>query len=238
MLANSLPEVQAGRLDPTIHLGATARLELLAFIAKELPKWRDHPARPSKRGETSLTEHLCDHLNSATCYSEAWSHVQFRTETGDESQTGRKIDLSVKPRGVTILIEGRRHSQFDALLPIECKRLPTPSGTDRDEREYVITEPGTTGGIQRFKFGHHGAAHRLAAVIAYVEEQSFSHWLARINGWITDLSTKTNSAWNSSDSLREMEEDSNAGLCMLSSSHKRRGGLSDCELRHLWIRMN
>ena len=50
--------------------------------------------------------------------------------------------------GVAICVEGRRHTDFDSLMPIECKRLPTPKGDDRDEREYVFSEHTSTGGIQ------------------------------------------------------------------------------------------
>jgi len=39
--------------------------------------------------------------------------------------------------GAAVWIEGRCHIDFDPLLPIECKRLPTPRGKDSDEREYV-----------------------------------------------------------------------------------------------------
>ena len=182
MLAESFHSVRSGRLDREIHLPSTAKYELVAFISEQLPQWRDHPDRPQKQGETDLTGHLCEHLNSAVYDSETWSHVQFRTETGDETHAGRKIDLTVKPRAASLIIEGRRHSQFDALFPIECKRLPTPKSNNRDEREYVITEPGSTGGIQRFKFGHHGAAHDFVAMIAFVQERTFQHWLNKING--------------------------------------------------------
>lgn len=238
MLANSPNEVQSGHLDRDIHLPSTAKLELLDFIARELPNWRDHPDRPAKSAETALTEHLCDHLNSATNRSSEWSHVQFRTETGDETHGGRKIDLSVKPRGAAIVIEGRRHSQFDALFPIECKRLPTPQEKDRDEREYVVTEPGTTGGIQRFKFGYHGAAHKVAAMIAYVQDQNFAHWLCQVNDWIHALAADSNSEWGDSDALKLLNDNSGAGLCTLNSHHQRAAGLGECELRHLWIQMN
>lgn len=238
MLANSSNDVQSGRLDQDIHLPATAKLELVDFIAQELPRWRDHPDRPDKENETALTEHLCSCLNSATYYSTIWSHIQFQTETGDETHGGRKIDLTVKPRAAVLIIENRRHTQFNALFPIECKRLPTPKEKNRDEREYVITEPGTTGGIQRFKFGHHGSTHKFGAMIGYVQEQTSSHWLGRVNGWIRDLSQKSNSAWNDSDTLQSLNDDSVAGLCTFDSRHSRPGGLADCELRHLWIRMN
>ena len=238
MLANSFNDVQSGSLDRDIHLPSTAKLELVDFIAQELPRWRDHPDRPANRAETRLTEYLCDHLNSATYHSTDWSHVQFRTETADETRAGREIDLTVKPRGATLVIEGRRHSQFDALFPIECKRLPTPSEKDRDKREYVITEHGTTGGIQRFKFGYHGAAHKFAAMIAYVQEQTFAHWLGQVNAWIRDLAADSNTAWSDSDALQPLSDDSVVGLCALKSQHRRAGGLGECELRHLWIKMN
>ena len=238
MIANSTNNVQAGSLDREIHLPSTTKLELVDFIALELPRWRDHPDRPQAQAETTLTEHLCDHLNSATYESDIWSHVQFRTETGDETKGGRKIDLTVKPRAAAIFIENRRHSQFDALFPIECKRLPTPKEKDRDEREYVITKQGTTGGIQRFKFGHHGASHKFAAMIGYVQDQTSAHWLGEVSGWIRDLAAEPNSAWSDSDALEQLSDDAIHGVCTLKSRHDRSGELGECELRHLWIKMN
>lgn len=238
MLTDIFNIVQSGRLDPDIHLPFTAKLELVGFIAEELPVWRDHPDRPTAQAETTLTEYLCDHLNKAAYYSTAWSHVQFRTETSDETHVGRKIDLTVKPRSAVLMIEGRRYSHFDALFPIECKRLPTPTGKSRDEREYVTTEYGTTGGIQRFKFGLHGAAHAFAAMIAYVQERSFSHWFCQVNCWIQDLGAKPNSTWSDSDILQLLTDDFVTGIRTLKSQHWREGVLDDCELRHLWIRMS
>lgn len=239
MLADSINIIpQSGRLYSDIHLPATVKLELVGFIAEELPRWRDNPDRPAASGETTLTEHLCDHLNSAVHNSSTWSHVQFRTETGDETRGGRKIDLTVKPRAASFIIEGRRHSQFEALFPIECKRLPTPKGKDRDEREYVTNEPGTTGGIQRFKFGYHGAAHTFAAMIAYVQEQSFPYWLDQVNCWIQDLAVGPSSPWSESDILQLLSDNSVTEIRTLKSVHRREGGLGECELRHLWVRIS
>jgi hypothetical protein len=237
MLAENPHQVHSGRLAKDLHKPATHNLELMAFIANGLPRWRDHPDRPDKENETGLTEYLCDYLNGVANDSTGWSHVQFRTEIGDEVQGGRKIDLAVKPRGVAIVIENRRHSQFDSLFPIECKRLPTPKGTDRDEREYVVTKNGTTGGVQRFKFGHHGSTHDFAAMIGYVQEGDSAHWLTEINGWIQNLASETNSAWSDSDLLLQVDDDSTADVCALRSCHSR-ASLPECELRHLWIKMN
>lgn len=237
MLADSSNVVlPLGRLDPEIHLPSTAKLELVSFIAEELPQWRDDPRRPPATAETTLTEYLCDYLNTAV-YDSIWSHIQFRTETHDEVSSGRKIDLTVKPRAAELIVGGTRYPQYKALFPIECKRLPTPKENDRDEREYVTTKSGTTGGMQRFKFGHHGAAHTFAAIIAYVQERSSSYWLRQVNCWIRDEAARPNSSWANSDCLKSLSNNSAKGLSTFKSEHQRENGLDRCELRHLWIRM-
>jgi hypothetical protein len=238
MLTDNSNGIQAGRLDQDIHLPATAKMEILNFIAAELPRWRDHIDRLAASAETTLTDQLCSHLNSATNYSTVWSHIQFRTETPDETCGGRKIDLAIKPCGAALITEGRRCSQFDTLFPIECKRLPTPKGTNRDEREYVTSKYSTTGGIQRFKSGHHGAAHNFAAMIAYVQDLSFSYWLMQVNSWIQLLAAEPNTQWSNTDILQELNNDIATGISTLKSEHSRKGNLGGCELRHLWIMMN
>lgn len=238
MLADSPIIAEAGKLEPEVQLPGTARYALLEFVADELPRWRDHPDRKPETSERVLTDQLCDYLNSAARTSVGWSRVQFRTEVRDEVRHERAIDLTPKPCGAVLVIEGRRHTQFDTLLPIECKRLPTPKEKDRDEREYVVTATGSTGGMQRFKFGHHGAAHRVAAMIAYVQEQTFFHWLTQVNGWIRDLSSVTNSAWSLMDALQPLKDDLAVGLCILHSHHQRGSGLEEIDLQHLWIKMN
>ncbi len=116
--------------------------------------------------------------------------------------------------------------------------MPTPKGKDRDEREYVVSATSSTGGVQRFKFGHHGAAHRDAAMIAYVQEQTFSYWLARVNGWIRDLSSETGSTWSLADALQARKDGADVGLCTLYSRHQRGSGMEEIALQHLWIKMN
>jgi len=238
MLADLPISTETGRLEPKVHLPGTARYALLDFIAKELPRWRDHPERKPESSERILTDQLCAHLNSAARISTGWSRIQFSIESPDEVKRGRSVDLVAKPCSVTLFIEGRRHTQFDPLLPIECKRLPTPREKDRDEREYVFTNRGTTGGVQRFKFGYHGAVHRLGAMIGYVQEMTFSEWLDQINGWIQDLSAQESSAWSDSDTLLLVKEDPARRVCTLRSHHQRKGDLEEVELRHLWIKMN
>jgi len=239
MLANSLDaSAHCGNLNKDVHLPATSRHELLDFIAGELPRWRDDPERPKNQSETTLTEYLCDYLTSAAHMSEGWDILQFRTEVGDEQRKGRKIDLVPKPCGTTIWIDGRRHTQYDSLLPIECKRLPTPKDKDRDEREYVFNEYASTGGIQRFKAGHHGAAHMLGAMIAYVQEETTTFWFKRVSEWIQAIIASGQSGWTAKDLLYLENDNELAGITTFRSTHTRGGGLQEIALRHLWIRMN
>ncbi len=238
MLADRPDIVRSGRLDRDIHLPSTAKLEMVGFIAEQLPLWRDHPDRPIAHAETRLTEHLCAYLNSATYGSADWSHIQFCTEPGDETRGRRTIDLAVKPRGVTIIIEHRRHNLFEMVFPIECKRLPTPRSGGRDEREYVTSDPRTAGGIQRFKLGEHGATHTFAAMIGYIQEETSTHWLNMVNRWIHELSGETDSIWSNSDALQLLTDDPISGVSTLESRHTRGDDLDECELRHLWISMN
>jgi hypothetical protein len=240
MLADSLTTTQSGEFYPDIHLPGTARHELLKFIAAELPRWRDSVVRNPETAETALTSQLSSRLNSAARISTAWSRIQFSVEERDEEEPSRNIDLVPKPCAATIIIEGRVHTEFQPLLPIECKRLPTPKERKNwDEREYVVTEPpSTTGGIQRFKFGHHGKKHKLGAMIGYIQAENPKHWQAQVNKWILELAADRNSGWTASDSLKLTSEDLANKTCVLNSHHERSGDLADIELQHFWIEMN
>lgn len=238
MLADSSgSSVQSGTLGQDVHRPKTSLYELLAFIGNELPRWRDRSERKNLTSETELTAQLCSHLNSVTRYSSGWDWLQFRTEVPDEKQPGRKIDLAPSPCGVTVWIEGRRHTDFDTLLPIECKRLPTPSGANRDEHEYVIHRRASTGGIQRFKTGHHGANHELGAIIGYMQEDTAVAWQSRMSGWIGELIDALLPGWSERDIPHLSHHAEASGMAVLHSLHTREKGLPDIELHHLWIRM-
>ncbi len=239
MLANfSVATTQSGALSSDVHLPAAFKGELLEFIANNLPRWRDDPERPKNTSETALTEHLCDYLTGSARLSPGWDILQFRTEIVDEQHKGRKIDLAPKPCGVALWIDGRRHTQYDALMPIECKRLPTPNDKDRDEREYVINRSGSTGGIQRFKAGYHGSTHTIGAIIGYVQEETPIYWHKRIAGWIDELANSAHSGWTQKDLPGIMTRDQTLRLSRFRSTHDRENGKLAIELRHLWLEMN
>lgn len=220
-----------GALGAGLHAPGTFLATLVAFIAEQLPRWRDHPDRRAVQSERELTDQLSTYLNSAARRS--LDQVQFATEVPDSSRRGRTVDMAVKPSGAPIVVTGRRYTLFDVLLPIECKRLPTPAG--RDEREYVISgEDGRSGGgIQRFKLGAHGGAHGLALMIGYIQDGQAQQWLVRVNGWLTELAVG-DGLW-AGEQLAPVVMDGD-GVSQLRSSHRRalRDG-AGIELRHLWV---
>jgi hypothetical protein len=239
MLASDPEQMNVvGSLSTDLHAPATFRHELLGFIVNELPKWRDRPDRPKESSETVLSSQLCAHLNAVARHSEGWDMLQFRSEERDEANAGRKIDIVPAPCGTTISIEGRRHTDFDAILPIECKRLPTPSGGSRDEREYVFSQYSTTGGIQRFKAGQHGALHLIAAMIGYIQRENVDYWQQEVAGWISALVSAKEPGWTTKDALVLEARESVKRSATLRSVHERANGHADIELHHLWIEMN
>ena len=184
-----------------------------------------------------MTAQLCARLNSVSRHSPGWDFLQFRREEPDDVRAGRSIDLVVAPSGALIWIAGREYCEYRALLPIECKRLPTPAGTDRDEREYVFSEFSSAGGIQRFKAGHHAAAYARAAMIGYVQDRNIPFWLAQVETWIDGLVAATVKGWSVDDKLHLATHQTLDRVASLQSRHQRAPDLEPILIDHLWIEM-
>jgi len=239
MLAHSNNSIAyAGTLAVDVQVKGTSLRALLGFIANELPHWRDRVNRPAATAEAKLTSDLAAHLNSAARFSEGWDMLQFRTEVPDEHRKERTIDLVPSPCGAIVWVNGRRYIDFDTLLPIECKRLPTPKGKYRDEREYVFSGKSTTGGIQRFKAGYHGGAHLMGAMIGYVQEEVAPIWFDRVSQWIEDLVRLGEAGWSRDDLIHPEPAIGKSDVSMYRSLHARENALPDIELLHLWVNMS
>lgn len=228
---------QTGSLDSGIHLPDEWLSSLVGFIGSVLPGWRDDPARTAQTGETGLTAQLCSRLTSASRHAPGWDFLQFRREEPDETDGRRSIDLVVAPSGSVIWIEGRQYTEYQTLLPIECKRLPTPTAADRDEREYLYSRFSTTGGVQRFKAGHHAANHVRAAMIGYVQARNIPAWAVQIDEWIDGLGGDAVEGWSIADKFVIVEHDTAARMASLRSDHARRNGLMGIRIDHIWIEM-
>lgn len=225
-----------GTLDRGLLLPNEWLTSLVAFVGDILPRWRDDPRRQKETGETRLTAQLCSHLNSA-CRHARWDFVQFKREEPDEVENARSIDLVAAPRGAVIWLAGREHSEYQTLLPIECKRLPVPSGPTRDEREYLYSRHRSTGGVQRFKAGHHGAGHSRAAMIGYVQCRDIDYWRVRLDSWIDELVSVPTPGWSGSDRIALVTYDRAARVASLQSTHGRGSELEPIAIDHLWIEM-
>ena len=133
----------------------------LEFVRKHLSEWRDDPDRPEVQSEEKLNGLLCDYLSYQVRHE--WPMVVFRHE---EPQKGRRrVDMSAKTKQ-PIIAATRDFTKYDPFLVIEGKRLPAPERGR--EREYVTGFDKTSGGLQRFKLGLHGASLEIAAMVAYV----------------------------------------------------------------------
>lgn len=230
-------QTHAGALDTGAHLPGEWFNSLVGFIGSVLPQWRDDPARPAQSGETGLTAQLCSRLTSVSRHTPGWDFLQFKREEPDETDGRRSIDLAVAPSGSVIWIEGREYTEYQTLLPIECKRLPTPSGAERDEREYLYSRFNTAGGIQRFKAGHHAASHARAAMIGYVQDRDILAWAGQLDQWIEGLESDTIDGWSVADKIALMEHDAASKIASFRSDHTRRAGLVGIRIDHLWIEM-
>lgn len=227
----------AGVLGEGVHQSREWLSSLINFIGGALPGWRDDPARELAIGENKLTAQLCARLNSLSRHSPGWDILQFRREEPDEADGRRAIDLVASPSGQLILIEGRQYNEYQVLIPIECKRLPTPSGTERDEREYLISKFSSTGGVYRFKEGHHGSEHDRAAMIGYVQANDVVHWHGQLGTWIDDLAAEPAEGWTAADKLALVEHDKTNRVGLLTSHHSRTADLDPIRIDHLWIEM-
>lgn len=234
MLANTPPLPGARSFAANVQEQHTFKRGLLDFIATQLPVWRDLSHRQDVTQEARLTDQLCSHLQSAVVGT-ALDCIQFRTEVPDETKGNRTIDLAAKPKDPELLVGGIRYTPLDTLLPVECKRLPTPK--NRDEREYVFTAPKRQGGIQRFKHGLHAAGHDFAAMIGYVQANTSAHWLEQVNGWISDLANSSGPLWSLADRLQLSTTTGSGGVTRMRSKHTRANGSTDIVLEHLWVRM-
>jgi hypothetical protein len=97
------------------------------------------------------------------------------------------------------VISAQKYSSKDPLIVIEAKRLPTPG--NKRKREYV---QGKLGAIERFKRAFHGEGLSKAAILGYIQKNTFDYWHKEVCSWINDLiknNRDTSIAWTKKDLL-------------------------------------
>jgi hypothetical protein len=193
---------------------------LFAFIDDVLFRFRPST---NETGENKITQDLEISLNNQTRTDDTFFAFQNQHEEGNVA-----TDI-----GVYI----RNNRYF--FCCIEAKRLPTPQGKDRDEREYVFVSQEKingkkkfkgNGGIQRFKESKHASRLPYSIMIGYIQDnKDVDYWLSKINRWIMDLANT--GLWRNEDCLNKY--DSNKCDRFL-SSHKRNDETT-ITLHHYWI---
>lgn len=232
---------------PCIGSPDTALMETDAFhhtivglIEQELPVWRDRPRRPPYKDEPKLNQSLCLHLESAARHG-GFDSIRFVQEA---IQAGsRRTDICIMVPG-TITVEGRDYEDFAQLLPIECKRLPTPPDKRRSDCEYVHGLAGhSNGAIERFKHGLHGPSNNRALIVAYVQENDFKHWEGVINQRLQKQADDgvDQGLWAPVEILTTVPSKTSTGCQKLESVHRRAqppAASPQVKIEHLWVRMN
>lgn len=213
---------------------------IVHLIEQELPVWRDRPLRPPFQDEPKLNQSLCLHLDGAARH-QGFDSIRFVQE-GIQAGS-RRTDIGVMVPG-TITVEGRDYEDFVQLLPIECKRLPTPRDKRRSDCEYVHGLSGhRTGAVERFKHGLHGPTNPRAMIVAYVQEEGFEHWQAIINQRLKklDVDRVDDGLWTPVEQLSSDQSRTTPICKKLRSTHRRLqppAFSGTVEIEHLWLLMN
>lgn len=207
---------------------------IVTFIRTQLPLWVADPDTPRNVAENCLNESLCGFLSIRSRNNLPLCHFMH-----EASQRGRrKVDVAAKPVQ-HILVEGHLYTKNDPVFVIEGKLLPTPG--KKREREYLTGLDGEiTGGVQRFKLGEHGGKLDEAAIVGYVQKNTFHYWYDTINSWLDELIlSDLYLEWRESEKLISISEDIHTAY--LNSEHSRDVG--NCKsnsilLHHIWVNLH
>jgi hypothetical protein len=241
MIADESPKTPTlGTPDSEVLDAGAFHEKIVTFIEQELPVWHGRPELSQVTDEPKLNQSLCLHLDKAS-RRQGFDSIRFLQEPLQTS--GRNADIGVMPLD-NIMVEGMCYHDFEQLLPIECKRLPTPPGSRRSDLEYVHGLPEhRTGGIERFKHGLHGRTNQHALMIAYVQAESFTHWLTTINARLAKLASDRadGGIWNPTEPLLNCATTDSSKVQRLKSRHRRL--TPPCpsdrvEMDHIWLQMN
>lgn len=191
----------------------------------------------SDENENAITNRLCKSLNSRkpSEYPFYFHHQNIENERENTS-----TDFAVFGTYAFAQENDFKDSDSPSLIKFEAKRLNSKLPKHR-EKEYVCGEylggkcTKNSGGIERFKNGRHGRDVKNAAIVGYIQTDSPTHWLKKVNEWITEQFTSPNDpnlTWQNSDKLSLYGE---TGILSEYSSLSNRIFGGEIALKHFWI---
>jgi hypothetical protein len=199
--------------------------KLIYFLEEHYASFPTAYAISVDDSEEAISEKLYLHLQRKSTQTDA--QFQFQPETPQKliSIKGHKKRADF---GVNL---NTFDNNMELIYCIEAKRLPTDKIGKKREKEYVF---GNGGGIQRFKDNYHGISRNGKSLlerngmVGYVQQNDFDHWYEKINEWITDEPT-----WSNTEILQKI----NFGtIAKLESSHERISK-DNLKLTHFWINL-
>lgn len=232
----SRPNNVIGQLQPTAT-SDTLIDRTIDFVSDALIPWSQDTERQKGQAEHQLNEDTLNtqffHFIQGYAKQVGFDMVTFGREMPQKGQ--RKADFSISPYLPTT-IHGTRYNCYEPFLVIEGKRLTSKLPKNR-KREYLTGEgKKTSGGIQRFKLGEHGANHEVAVIVGYVQSNLPLSWLGIINDWVEELAKQRKQEWQANEQLT-LEVNCNNQLIKAISKHPRSCKItnSDIKLHHFWI---
>jgi len=184
-------------ISTTAEIDAEKKLaltEIVVYLDEYLPNFPSFFKKKTSikkiKVEKKISRELCLFLNNVWDQNKT-SIFHFYPEW-EYDNSHRSSDFGV------IDVRTESNKPTETFFVIEAKRLPTGSGR---EKEYI---EGNLGGIERYKRGHHSAGLPQSAIVGYIQKENCSHWHAKINEWIKELSssnTDESIKWNSDDLL-------------------------------------
>lgn len=187
--------------------------------------------------ENGLTQRLIDELETQNGYRPYYFQKEHMVQ--DDDGHSARNDVAVLARVANaVVVHGVSYGAKAKFLVLEAKRLPAPE--KKRQREYVIGEASAgkarkTGGIERFKRGDHDRTLKEVGMIGYVQNHSFDHWHAQINGWVDELiaNSQQGLSWDRQDRLER--DTSSERLARLKSYSLRSTDNQRLLIRHRWI---
>lgn len=168
----------------------------------------------SIKRERRITQTFAELLTEEHRNSESILRFGFTNEF--ETPNARSLDIGIKFYA---------KSRSDVFCAVEAKRL----GTGTQAKQYVC---GSTGGIERFKRGHHGSKLKRSIMLGYVQSNSVAHWFEYVNTVIEVQTSDASITWSSKDKLVGTDYLSTHFKC--ESTHARSNQTS-IRLMHLWV---
>ncbi|MBS1577410.1 MAG: hypothetical protein JST09_19085 [Bacteroidetes bacterium] len=235
MLSDSLLHIASGNISAGIQADDSINA-VAEFIKRHFAEFAERNKKDVISNEKGLNQKLCIFLNQRIKAEPFFFHHEFMENEASGISPQVDIGTIYKPESVGTF--DRQYNNDDSFFSMEAKRLPTV-GANR-EKEYVIGYDSPCGAMERFKKGIHGSRLKYAAIIGYIQNETFDYWFLKINSWIEELALNNNQIlWAGGDKITK--ENTNSDVYLELSSINSRitedKEIDKIKIFHFWINL-